>query len=176
MEYLVFRILRLMDREISVYQKLFSCADTQNKLILDDDLVDLMVIMVKQKELIDQVTLIENEISEEMNELGRTLSDSSSTQTNFAMSDIFGLLQKKHTKLTELLKDKCNILNLLIDRINFLNSQNIEYLQQCHNVPQCDSWKGLQFSNGQELSEELINFDMDFINTNETVLEKLRPQ
>jgi hypothetical protein len=165
-----------MDREISVYQKLFSCADTQNKLILDDDLVDLMVIMVKQKELINQVTLIENEITEEVNELGRTLSDSGSAQTSFAMSDIFGLLQKKHSKLTELLRDKCNILNLLIDRINFINSHNIEYLQQCQNTSHSDSWKGLQFSNGQEFSEELINFDMDFINTNETVLEKLRPQ
>lgn len=176
MEYIVFRILRLMDREISIYQKLYSCADTQNKLILDDDIVDLMVVMVKQKELIDQVSAIENEISDEVNELGAMLNTSDSGQSDFSLFDIFSLLQPKHKKLTEMMREKCNILNILIDRINFINSQNIEHLQACKKSSGKEAWKDFQFSNGQEFSEELIDFDVEFINTNETVLEKLRPQ
>jgi len=174
MEYIVFRILRLMDREIAIYQKLYSCANTQNRLILDDDIVDLMVVMVKQKELIEQVTAIENEISDEVNELGLLLKNSVTQQKNFSLNDIFGVLQQRRQKLTEMLKEKSKILNILIDRINFLNSQNIEHLRNCKKFPKSDSRKEFQFSNGQGLSEELIDFDMGFINANEMVLEKFR--
>lgn len=176
MEYIVFRILRLMDREISVYQKLYSCADTQNKLILDDDIVDLMVIMVKQKELIDEVSAIENEISEEVNELGLSLCEEETNQRNFSLYEILNSLKPRHKKLSELMKEKCKILNILIDRINFLNTQNIEHLQNSKNNSGRDIWKEIQFSNGQEFSKELIDFDVDFIASNELMLEKLRPQ
>ncbi len=176
MEYIVFRILRLMDREISVYQKLYSCADTQNKLILDDDIVDLMVIMVKQKELIDEVSAIENEISEEVNELGLSLYGEETNHRNFSLYDILNSLKPRHKKLNELMKEKCKILNILIDRINFLNTQNIEHLQNSKNNSGRDIWKEIQFSDGQEFSKELIDFDVDFIASNELVLEKLRPQ
>jgi len=127
MEYIIFRVLRLIEREIDMYQKLYQNLIEQNNKIVNDDVLESFSNILEQKEMLNLITRIEDDIKDEIYELADIL-DIKSEEPNITL--IVNVLQHKYPKLCHYFNDLSNKINDIFTKIEEINYKNIQLLQQ----------------------------------------------
>lgn len=170
MEYLVFRTLRMIEREISLYKDLYACMCNQQKVIMQSDILDLLVGMVEQKELTAEITMVENEIMDELKELAVLLGMDIPAGTELTINEVVNSLQENYTELAEMIKTRCWILAILVKKTGGLLTENMDSFRNCLEVwrshpPVFELWNEVDgYYDGNE----------DFIEVNQSFFKKER--
>lgn len=164
MEYLIFRILRLIDREIEMYDKLNVCLTKQHDNIVNGNIMDLIMDMIEQREIGSIISDIENDIKEEIIELAHILNVYSE---NPNITVIVEALKNKYPKFCGFFKTRSKKLNIILSKVNQINAENILLLKNYKTV-----WKDIipLYSTWKEI-EPLLEYETENENVEEPVYE-----
>jgi hypothetical protein len=157
MEYIIFRMLRLIDREIDMYEQLFSCMVKQHDNIINGKVLDLLVDMLEQKEILMITSNIETDIKEEITDLARHLKLRTKCLN---ITIVVETLKPKYPKLCQLFEIRGRKLESAINKVDKINTQNISMLQNYKTIwqdilPLYNAWQ--EFDTEGELEPEAIN-------------------
>ncbi|MFZ5519412.1 MAG: hypothetical protein ACOY90_22455 [Candidatus Zhuqueibacterota bacterium] len=163
MEYIVFRTMRMIEREISLYRDLYACLCNQQQLIIRRDILDLLMVMVEQKELTSEIRLVENDIMEELKEMAIFLAIDLPANKELSINEVVTSLQENYKELAEMIKTRCWVLTILVKKANAQNEQNMDALRDClalwKNDPSIlDFWQEIGDANAYERVDELLAF------------------
>lgn len=126
MEFLIFRMLRLIDREINMYENLFRCLSKQHNNILEGKVLDLMLDMTEQNEIMSTISNIEKDIKEDTVELCSAL-NIYTKEPNITI--IVDVLQDKYPKFCDHFIKRGKKLDILLTKVEELNFGNITLLK-----------------------------------------------
>ena len=179
MEYIVFRTLRMIEREIALYRDLYACVCNQQKLIMQSDMMDLLVVMVEQKELTSEITLVENEIMEELKDLAVLLGMDLPKNKELTINNVVNSLQECYGEFAEMIKTRCWVLTILLKKTKVQNDENMDSLRNClelwGNQPLVfDFWNKLGENWKHEMADDLLAYNQEFFES-EFVLENIYP-
>ncbi|MBD3290118.1 hypothetical protein GF337_15025, partial [candidate division KSB1 bacterium] len=73
MEYVLFRILRLIDKEIKLYEDLYNCLIQQNIALKNVNINNLLTDHIEQKAAVLEITQIETDVRKEIVEMSNLL-------------------------------------------------------------------------------------------------------
>lgn len=152
MEFLIFRMLRLIDREIEMYENLYTCLNKQHANILEGKVLDLMVDMIEQNEIMTIISDIEKDIKDDTVDLCSILKIFSK-ELNITV--VVDALQDKYPKFCNLFQKKGNKLNELLISVEKLNSENISLLRNYKTIwkdiiPLYSAWTDCNYTNENE--------------------------
>lgn len=158
MEYVLFRILRLIEREVSLYEKLLNCIIHQNSNLKNGKMIDLLVDRIEQKAAVLEISDIERDVKEEINELSDLL-EIKTDEPNITV--IVDNLQHKYPKFCGKFSSMSNQINELLTNIDLANTENMELLKLrvdicCDVIPMIDTWEDFEAF----LETELENLDL----------------
>ena len=131
MEFLLFRMLRLIDREIQLYENLYQCLSRQHDNILEGKILDLMVDMFEQNETITMIADVEADIKEDTVELCSQM-QIFSKQPNLTV--VVEALKDRYPKMCDFFRARGKKLEKCLTKVEGLNTENIVLLQNYKNV------------------------------------------
>ena len=131
MEFLLFRMLRLIDREIQLYENLHTCLSRQSDNILEGNVMDLMVDMIEQNEIMSTISDIESDVKEDTVELCSQLKIFSK-EPNITI--VVEALQDKYPKICEFFRARGKKLEGMLTKVEDVNTGNIAMLQNYKNL------------------------------------------
>ena len=143
MEYIIFRLLRLIGREIEMYEDLYSCLSTQHDKILRGDVLDLLENITDQDDMLNVISDIERDIKEEIFELSNLLKIKTDEPN---INDIVEALSNKYPKICGFFIDRSIKIDDLLAKIGQTNSQNLSLLKNSDTIwkdimPLLNAWK-----------------------------------
>ncbi len=161
MEYVLFRILRLIEREIKLYEELLNCIIHQNSNLKNGKMIDLLVDRIEQKAAVLEITDIERDVKEEISELSNLL-EIKTLEPNITV--IVENLQLKYPKLCGKFSTMSKQINDLLINIDLANTENQELLKIredicCDVIPMIDAWEDFEAF----LETELENLNLNAI-------------
>lgn len=159
MEYVLFRILRLIEREIKLYEDLLNCILHQNENLKNGKMIDLLVDRIEQKAAILELTDIERDVKEEINDLSNLLKIETH-EPNITV--IVNNLQHEYPRLCSKFSTMSSQINELLTNIDLANTENIKLLKLredicCDVIPMIDAWEDFEAL----LEAELENIDLN---------------
>jgi hypothetical protein len=159
MEFLLFRMLRLIDREINQYETLYNCLKKQHDNILEGKVIDLMVDMIEQNEIMSTISDIESDVKEDTVDLCGQL-QIFSKEPNITM--VVEALQERYPKICEFFRSRGNKLEGMLTKVEEINTENIALLQNYKNIwcdvaPLYAAWSGLDETITPERETEKID-------------------
>ncbi|MBN2013464.1 hypothetical protein JW960_29305 [candidate division KSB1 bacterium] len=131
MEFLLFRMLRLIDREINLYEKLYNCLQKQHDNIVEGNVLDLMVDMIEQNEIMSAISDIECDLKEDTVDLCGQL-QIFSKEPNITM--VVEALQDRYPRICEFFRSRGNKLDGMLTKVEDINTENIALLQNYRSV------------------------------------------
>lgn len=131
MEYIVFRTLRMIEREISLYRDLYACMCNQQKMILQGDILDLLVAMVEQKELTSEIRMVEYDVMEELADLAVLFGMELPENKELRIRDVVHSLEEYYGELAEMIKTRCWVLTILLKKTKAQLDENLDSLRNC---------------------------------------------
>jgi len=179
MEYIVFRTIRMIEREVSLYRDLYACLCHQQQLILRRDILDLLIVMVKQKELTSEIRLVENDILVELKEMAIFLAIDIPVDKELSINEVVTALQENYQELAEMIKTRCWVLTILLKKATEQNEQNMDALRGClalwKNAPTVlDFWEEVNEAHADERFDELLSIHFN-AHENELMKENEHP-
>ena len=146
MEYVIFRLLRLMGREIEMYENLYNCLSSQHDKILCGEVLDLLSNISDQDEILTTITDVERDIKEELCELNLLLHIDSPKPT---ITDVVKILDKKYPKICGYFIGMSKRIDDLVVKIEDTNSQNLSLLKNADTLwkdvmPLLNAWKEIE--------------------------------
>lgn len=159
MEYVLFRILRLIDKEIKLYEDLYNCLIQQNIALKNVNINNLLTDHIEQKAAVLEITQIETDVRKEIVEMSNLLK-LNTKQPNITM--IVEKLKNKYPKLCGKFTEMSNQVNDLLTQIDLAKKENEEFLRQnedlcCDVLPIIDAWEDFEAILGRELENLNLN-------------------
>jgi len=143
MEYVIFRLLRLMNREIEMYENLYTCISNQHDNIIKGEVLDLLGNINEQDTTLDKISDIERDIKEELDELNHLLKIDCDKPT---ISLIIKSLDSTYPKICGYFVGMSKRIDDLLSKIDQTNSQNLSLLKNADHlwkdiIPILTTWK-----------------------------------